>query len=337
MQKILVATHNLGKFKELMEVLENLPFKFVSLNDEKIIEDVEETGSTYAENAIIKAEFFGKKTGLPTIADDSGIHVEALAGELGVKTRRWGAGAKATDQEWLDYFLKRMSAEKSRRAEFVTTIAFWRPNEKILTFEGQCVGQILDKPQCDIEPGIPLSAVFLPDGKDKVYSQMNKTEKNEISHRGKAIKKCYEYLLKHFLNRNNQSITQKDDEDLDELLNLYTSEKDIHSALRQKESDDLIEVGVLVKDYPAPQRELDLHGFSVPESLFEMERFIRIAIDHKIRTVRIITGRGLHSKNMTSVLPEEIEKKLAELRKERKLLAFRREKTGGSFAVYLIS
>lgn len=195
MQKILIATHNSGKFKELMEVLEDLPFKFVSLNDEKITEDVEETGSSYEANAIIKAEFFGKMTGLPTIADDSGIHVDALQGELGVKTRRWGAGAKATDQEWLDYFLKRMSTEENRRAEFVTNIAFWRPDEEILTFEGQCLGHILDTPPCPLEPGIPLSSVFLPEGKDKVYSQMSTDEKNEISHRGKAIKKCHEYLM----------------------------------------------------------------------------------------------------------------------------------------------
>ncbi len=84
-----------------MEVLEDLPFKFVSLNDEHITEDVEENGETYEENAIIKAEFFGRLTSLPTIADDSGILVDALEGELGVKTRRWGAGAQASDDEWL--------------------------------------------------------------------------------------------------------------------------------------------------------------------------------------------------------------------------------------------
>jgi XTP/dITP diphosphohydrolase len=197
MQKILIATHNVGKFKELMEVLHDLPFKFVSLNDEKIDEDVEEAGETFEENAILKAVFFGYKTGLPTIADDSGIHVDALAGELGVKTRRWGAGGKASDEEWLDYFLKRMKKEKSRRAEFITVIAFYRPGEETLIFRGECVGQILSKPQVDLEPGIPLSAVFLPDGHNKVYSAMSKTEKNEISHRGKASKKCHDYLLKH--------------------------------------------------------------------------------------------------------------------------------------------
>ncbi len=199
MQKILIATHNAGKFKELMEVFEGLPFKFFSLSDLKINEDVEETGSTYQANAIIKAEFFGKLTGIPTIADDSGIHVDALEGELGVKTRRWGAGAQASDQEWLDFFLDRMSTERNRRAEFVTNIAFWRPDESILTFQGQCVGQILDKPQVQIEPGIPLSSVFVADGKGKVYSAMSKEEKNEISHRGLAAKKCYEYLSSSLL------------------------------------------------------------------------------------------------------------------------------------------
>lgn len=67
-----------------------------------------------------------------------------------------------------------------------------------MTFRGECVGQILDSPQTEIEHGIPLSSVFLPDGKDKVYSAMSKKEKNEISHRGLAIKKCFDYLLEKF-------------------------------------------------------------------------------------------------------------------------------------------
>lgn len=199
MQKLLIATHNFGKYKELMEVLENLPFKFVSLNDEKIEDDVEENGETYEENAIIKAEFFGRKSGLPTIADDSGIHVDALNNELGVRTRRWGAGEKASDEEWLEFFLARMSYENSRRAEFVSVAAFYRPGEETVTFRGECVGKILDKPQVDLDPGIPLSAVFLPVGKNKVFSALTKHEKNEISHRGKAIKQCRDYILKHFV------------------------------------------------------------------------------------------------------------------------------------------
>ena len=182
-----------------MEVLEDLPFKFVSLNDEKIEVDVEENGKTYEENAIIKAEFFGRESGLPTIADDSGIVVDALKGELGVRTRRWGAGEQANDKEWLDFFLNRMSYESNRRAEFISVVAFYRSGEETITFRGECVGEILDKPQVELEPGIPLSAVFLPAGKRKVFSALTKHEKNDISHRGKAIKQCHDYLLKHYL------------------------------------------------------------------------------------------------------------------------------------------
>lgn len=198
MQKILIATRNFGKYKELMEVLEELPFKFVSLNDEKIDGDVEEHGKTYEENAILKAEYFGRLAALPTIADDSGIIIDALTGELGVQTRRWGAGADASDEKWLNFFLHRLATEKNRRAEFISAIAFYRPEQETLTFRGECIGQILAEPQVELEPGIPLSAVFLPEGKTQVFSALSKNEKNEISHRGKAIRQCYDYLLKHF-------------------------------------------------------------------------------------------------------------------------------------------
>jgi len=192
---LLIATRNKGKFKELMEVLHELPFTFVSLDDVDIEGDVEETGTTYEENAILKAEFFGKQVSLPTIADDSGIVIEALKDELGVQTRRWGAGEKASDEEWLDFFLKRMETENNRQAEFISVVAFYDPkNGKTLTFRGECKGKILREPQVALEPGIPLSAVFLAEGKTEVVSAMSKDEKNAISHRGQAIKKCAIYL-----------------------------------------------------------------------------------------------------------------------------------------------
>lgn len=199
MNKILIATGNQGKFKELMEVLEDLPFEFLSLKDVGINSDVEETGKTYEANAILKAEYFGKMANLPAIADDSGIVVDALKGELGVHTRRWGAGKDASDREWLDYFLDRMRQEENRRAEFISVVAFYQPGQKTLTFRGECTGMILPEPQVEIEPGIPLSSVFLAEGKDNVYSALSKNEKNEISHRGKAIKQCYEYLKEKML------------------------------------------------------------------------------------------------------------------------------------------
>ena len=122
-------------------------------------------------------------------------------------------------------------------------------------------------------------------------------------------------------------------------MELFTSKADIEEALQQKEAGEeaVEDVGVRVKDYPTPQRTLDLHGQTGSEAMFELENFINRAIEQKVRTVRVITGKGLHSKHMRSVIPELTEKKLAELRKAKKILAFRRDKTGGAFVVYLIS
>ncbi len=195
MKTILIATRNPGKFRELAEALSDLPFRFVSLQDEAIEGDVEETGETYEANAILKAEFFGRQSGLATLADDSGIHVEALKEELGVKTRRWGAGSKASDEQWLAYFLERMRGEENRRAEFVSVVALFRPGQQTLTFRGECKGRILEAPQVTLEPGVPLSSVFLADGQSKVFSALSKEEKNAISHRGRALRQCQEWLL----------------------------------------------------------------------------------------------------------------------------------------------
>jgi len=128
-------------------------------------------------------------------------------------------------------------------------------------------------------------------------------------------------------------------EDLDEIMKTYTSEEAIHSAKQEKEMNEekIQPIGRATKNFPQPQRELDLHGHTVPEALREMEYFILKAIEHKVRTVRVITGRGVHSKNLKGVLLGEIEKKLAELKREQKVFAFKKEKTGGSFVVYLIS
>lgn len=128
-------------------------------------------------------------------------------------------------------------------------------------------------------------------------------------------------------------------EKFEDLMDLYTSEADVEAALRQKETgEELVEdVGVLVKGYPGPQRELDLHGQTGSEAMFELKNFIDRAIEQKVRTVRVITGKGLHSENMRSVLPELTERKLGELRRTGQVLAFRREKTGGSFVVYLVA
>jgi len=195
MKKILVATYNKGKAKEIKEALSNFEFEIITLSDEGISQDIEETGETYEENAILKAEFFGKLTGLPTIADDSGIIVEALINELGVKTRRWGAGEKASDEEWLSHFLNRLENEENRNAEFISCIALYHPKQETKTFTGKCKGVITKAPQVEIQHGIPLSSVFLAHGQNKVFSALTMEEKNGISHRGKALQEFLNYLL----------------------------------------------------------------------------------------------------------------------------------------------
>jgi len=201
MQKLLIATKNFGKFKEIESVLKDTPFELINLQDIGIDEDVEETGKTYEENAILKAQFFQKLSGLPTIADDSGITVEALKNELGVKTRRWGAGADASDTEWLDFFLKRMESETNRNSEFFTTIAFIASeNEAPQIFRGVCKGIITKAPESEYLKGIPLSAVFKPEGLNCVYSALTPEEKGKISHRGRAASALKEYLKKKDFN-----------------------------------------------------------------------------------------------------------------------------------------
>src|SRR3989338_6935889 len=123
MTKLLIATKNKSKFQEIKATLFSLPLELISLND-IIIDDslFIEDGKTFAENAEKKAKFYAKKSKLMTLADDSGIEVETLPDELGVKTRRWGLGEKAFDEEWLNFFLKRMEKEKNRRAKFISCI-----------------------------------------------------------------------------------------------------------------------------------------------------------------------------------------------------------------------
>ncbi|MCT4592092.1 MAG: hypothetical protein N4A36_01770 [Candidatus Gracilibacteria bacterium] len=200
--KILLATGNQGKAKEMMEVLRDLDCEFVTLKDLGLPNDVMEDGETYRENAFKKAYHFYKKTGLPTIGEDSGIQVDALEGELGIHTRRWGAGEEASDIEWLDYFLDRMKDENNRRSRFFCTACFVFDNiEKY--FEDSTEGNLSKEPLCEIPQGIPMSAVFVADGETKAYAQMTREEKNAISHRGKTMSKLSDFLKKFIYDRKN--------------------------------------------------------------------------------------------------------------------------------------
>jgi len=194
--KVLVGTNNPGKHIEISEVLGDLDLELLSPADLQITIEPEETGTTYAENALLKAKHFFEHGGsIPTIADDSGIIVEAIQNELGVYTRRWGAGAQASDEEWISYFLERMQAEQNKKARFVCNLAYIDPSGDHHIFEGTCEGTITPELEADYLPGLPISACFIPEGFDKVYSAMSIDEKNEVSHRGRAVQQLRDYLM----------------------------------------------------------------------------------------------------------------------------------------------
>lgn len=193
-KQILIATKNPGKFREIQTILGDLPLELVFLGDLAKNFDFEENGTTFEENAIAKARFFAKKHGMPTLGEDSGILVDALQGEMGVKTRRWGKGESASDKEWLEHFLERMRAFPDKRdAEFVCAAAL-SLGENTFMFTGSCKGEITIEIEAPILQGLPLSSVFRPKGFARVYAALTPEEKGKISHRGVALMKAKAFL-----------------------------------------------------------------------------------------------------------------------------------------------
>ena len=192
----LLATTNEGKAVEMREGLHGLSVALMTLADLSDPPDQPcETGNTFEENAIQKAQYYFDRTGIPSIADDSGILVDALEGELGIHTRRWGAGPLADDAAWIKFFLDRMKREQNKRAEFISVLALVDGNGAY-AFEGKCIGIITETLESDYLPGLPISACFRPDGFDKVFSALPINEKNDVSHRGEAVKKLREHVEK---------------------------------------------------------------------------------------------------------------------------------------------
>ena len=203
--KLLIATQNIGKFSEIEEVLRSLPLELFHLKLEDFSgylkdDHFEEHGQTFEENAELKATHYHQLIGMPTIGEDSGIIVDALKGELGVKTRRWGAGEKATDEEWIEHFMNIMKnvPEEKRTARFVCAAAFMDGEGEVAIFRGQTEGVITRTLEAPLRPGIPLSSCFRPAGKDKVYSALNEQEKNTISHRGKAFHELKDFITEAY-------------------------------------------------------------------------------------------------------------------------------------------
>lgn len=175
-------------------MLAPLPIELLSLRDVPHIEPLaEETGQTFEANARQKASYYASASGMLTLAEDSGLLVDALPGELGVFTRRWGAGEKATDQEWITYFLQRMERETNRGAEFVCTAALDDGKLQHI-YTGVCRGSITPTLDQGYLPGLPLTGCFVPEGFTTVFSRLTLEQKNACSHRGRAMQQVFHHL-----------------------------------------------------------------------------------------------------------------------------------------------
>lgn len=182
--EIVLATRNAGKIKEFASILKGFPVEILGLNEFGPIPEPVEDGSTFEENAYKKALFTAKVLGLPAIADDSGLVVEALEGAPGVLSARY-AGEKATDAENISKLLAQMQDISNRAAAFECALSLAVPSGPALTYEGRCVGEILPKPRGT--GGFGYDPVFLYPPLGKTFAEIALDEKNRFSHRGLAL------------------------------------------------------------------------------------------------------------------------------------------------------
>ena len=194
MKKLLIATHNQGKLKELSSLLEGVPFELVSLSDVGIEHDVDETGATLEENASLKAETYAQLSGLPTLADDSGLEVDALGGEPGVRSARY-AGEDATDEDRIALLLSNLSDKPQPwNARFRCVVAVVWPNKPVELYPGECPGEIITEPRGS--NGFGYDPVFLIQQEGKTMAELSSDEKNRLSHRSAAARKAGDALMR---------------------------------------------------------------------------------------------------------------------------------------------
>lgn len=183
--RFVLATHNPGKLREMGEILKDFGIEVVSPRDLGITVDVEETGTTFAENALLKAKAICKEANLPAIADDSGLCVDALNGAPGVYSARYG-GEGLDDKGRYMLLLSSLRGAPTRAAHFACAVACAVPNGDTLTAEGRCDGSIAYAPLG--EGGFGYDPVFLLPGTGKTFGQLTQEEKSAVSHRGRALK-----------------------------------------------------------------------------------------------------------------------------------------------------
>lgn len=199
MNKVLLATRNRKKLVELQRILDGAlgahRIALIGLDDVEAYPELPETGLTFGENALIKAREGCRRTGLPTVADDSGLAVEALNGMPGVFSARW-AGRHGDDNANLQLVLDQIAdlPDEYRGASFVCTVALVLPGGKEHLVDGRQPGQLLREPRGD--GGFGYDPIFRGDGQDRTNAELTPTEKDAISHRGKALRELAKLIAK---------------------------------------------------------------------------------------------------------------------------------------------
>jgi XTP/dITP diphosphohydrolase len=193
--RLLIATHNRGKLIEYQEMLTDFALELVTLDDVGIGEDVEETGATFAANARAKAVEYARRSGLLTLADDSGLEVDALGGEPGVHSKRY-AGENKSDPERIAFLLDKLQdvSREKRTARFRCAIALATPRGDVRECDGACEGLIELAPRGT--NGFGYDPVFLFPERGMTMAELSSEEKNRISHRARATEKARKILEK---------------------------------------------------------------------------------------------------------------------------------------------
>ncbi|MCL4396007.1 MAG: XTP/dITP diphosphatase [Chloroflexi bacterium] len=191
--RLLIATHNRGKVAEYQELLAGLPFELVSLDQVGIADEVEENGSTFAENARAKAVEYARRSGMPALADDSGLEVDALGGEPGVRSNRY-AGPNKSDADRNAFLLDKLrEVPRARRtARFRCVIAIAAPGRAVHESEGTCEGVIEFAPRGS--NGFGYDPIFYFPELDATMAELPAEVKNRVSHRGRAVQRAREIL-----------------------------------------------------------------------------------------------------------------------------------------------
>ena len=193
--RIVIATHNAGKARELAELFAIVGVETVSAA-ELGIDEPEETGKSFAENATLKAEAAAKSSGLLAVADDSGLEVSALGGAPGIHSARWGGPHKdfALAMERVNRELE-ASGSNDRTAKFVCVLAYARPNAETIATRGAIVGTLTWPPRGT--RGFGYDPIFVPQGYDQTFGEMEPSLKDSISHRARAFEKLMQAAYDH--------------------------------------------------------------------------------------------------------------------------------------------